>query len=100
MEFLLSLIFLGWPDGAGFARGVVADSEDEIELRCAGVGELAPVLRVQAIDRITEAIEHLERHRMHVALGLAACAVCMEATSAHLVHQRFAQNRAGRIARA
>ena len=86
---------LAWPYRTALARCVVADGEDEIELGCAGLGELAPVLRVQAIGRIAEALQHIERHRMHLALGLATRAVGTKTTSAHFVHQRFAQDRAG-----
>ena len=41
---------LARPDRAGFARRVVADGEDEIELRRVRAGELAPDLRAQAAD--------------------------------------------------
>ena len=51
---------LAWPNGTCFARRVVADGENEIERRCAGLGELAPRLRAKAGRVIAEALQELD----------------------------------------
>jgi hypothetical protein len=60
---------LARPDWTGFARGGVADREDEIQFRRAGAGELVPTLRPEAVGRIAVSLESLERQRVDLPFG-------------------------------
>src|SRR3546814_2836521 len=61
------------PDGTVFSRRIVADGEDEIHDRRAGLGKLLPALRAQALGRIADACQQPERVRIDRTSGEAAC---------------------------
>ena len=63
---------LAGPDGAHLAGGVVADREHEVERRPAAVGELVPALAAQRLGPIVQPLAAGERHRMDLALRVAA----------------------------
>jgi hypothetical protein len=64
---------LSRPDWTGFARGGVADREDEIQFRRAGAGELVPALRPEAVGRVAIGVENPEREGVDPPLRMAAC---------------------------
>jgi len=76
---------LARPHRTGFTGGVVANGEHEIERRRAGLGEFAPRLRAETRDVEAEALQQLERLRMHAAFRLAAGAEGLEFSGAELV---------------
>src|SRR5262245_47680607 len=89
---------LAGPHRTGLARGVVADGEGKIERRRAGLGELVPRLRTKARRVVAEALQELDRVRVHSALRLAARTVGTEFTGAELVHDGLGHDRARRVA--
>src|SRR3546814_10526885 len=52
------------PHGTCFACGVIADGEDEIELRRVRHGELVPAFRTHARCVEPKPVQNRERHRM------------------------------------
>src|SRR3546814_13391312 len=88
------------PDRAGFARGIVANGEDEIELGRARRREFVPALRAQPARVKAESAEQGERGGMNVALGEAAGAIGTESAVTHAVQQRLDEERERAVARA
>src|SRR5262245_31456327 len=86
------------PHRTDFARCVVADGESEIERRSARLSELIPRLRAKARRVIAEALQKLDRARIHAALRLAARAVGAEFTCPEPVKDGLGHDRACRIA--
>ena len=89
---------LPWPDGTGFAGCVVANGEDEIQSRRAGLGEFGPRLRTKFRRVVAEAAQELQRIRIDLAFGLASGAVCTKFSRADLVQYRFGDDRSGGVA--
>ncbi|PHJ93937.1 hypothetical protein VF09_37215 [Nostoc linckia z9] len=89
---------LAGPDGAGFGSGVVADGEDEIELRRAGYCELVPVLRTGEARVVVHALQKLQRVGVNFTLRLRAGRIGLELASAEPVEDGFGDDRAGGIA--
>src|SRR5262249_33285888 len=89
---------LAGPDRTGFSRGVVANGENEVERRRAGLGELIPPLRTKARRVVPEALQEFDGARVHAALGLATSAVGTEFTCTELVQDRLGHDRARRVA--
>jgi len=85
------------PHGACFRRRAIADCEHEVELRFTGLGELIPRLRAIAGRIVAQVLEEADRVRVNLALWLAAGAVGVEMSRAHLVQDRFSDDRARRI---
>src|SRR6478735_12155348 len=81
-----------WPDGTDFVRGIVANREDEVELRCVRPRELVPAFRTQLRNIVAEAGQQFERTGMNLSLGEASCATGTEPTSSSPVHDRFGEN--------
>ena len=85
---------IGCPGQTGprFRRGVVADSKNEVELRCAGLLEFIPALRAQTLCRHVRVLQQFERDRVHFALRRAAGAVADEAPATPVTDEHFGQN--------
>ena len=69
---------LARPYGALLGPRLVADSEDVIESRTIGRGELVPTLRAQMLGLVGEFVEQLEDQRVDRTLGMAPRAVAFE----------------------
>src|SRR5262249_49625656 len=89
---------LAGPDRTGFPRSVVTNSENEVERRRAGLGELIPPLRTKARRVISEALQEFDGARVHSALRLATGAVGTEFTCTELVQDGLGHDRARRVA--
>ena len=72
-----------------FARCLVADSDDEVQLRCAEGGELIPAFAAQCFNRVSKCAHLLDSEGIHAAGGMAARAVGAEAARAELPAQRM-----------
>ena len=59
-------------DRAGFACGLIADGEDEVQGRRVGAGKLVPALAAQAVRGDAAALQQFNGIRIGRALGLAA----------------------------
>src|SRR5438445_4448778 len=94
----MRLVRMPGPDRADFARGVVADSENEIHLRRAGRIELVPAFRAHAGSRIAVAFQRFERKRIDRALRHAAGGVRAEATRAVFRENALGHDRARGVA--
>jgi hypothetical protein len=80
------------PDGANFARGVIADGEHEIELGSVLHSELIPALRPEVMGGIVELGEKVACEGMNGAAGMGAGAVTNEPTAALPVQNGFRQD--------
>jgi hypothetical protein len=85
---------LARPDRTGFARGVVADREDEIHHRRVGLREFFPALRTQIIHRVVHVAEYLDGEGVHYPFGLAAGRERFEAAPAIPAQDRLGEDRA------
>src|SRR5687768_9395 len=85
------------PDRAAFAGGVVADGDDEVDRRGIPSCKLVPALRAQTLHREAVAAQHIERHRMRRAFGLAARRESAKAAFAQMVEQGLGEERARRV---
>ena len=63
---------------AGFLRGVVADGENDIELRGVGPAEFGPALRAQPAHVEMQLSQQIKRVWMDLAFRLASCRECPE----------------------
>jgi len=88
------------PDGAGFVRRVVADGENEVQVRRPSPRKLVPTLRAQRIDSVVLSTQQLEREGMHRSARKAAGAVRAETAVAEPIQHRFGEYAARRIASA
>ncbi len=86
------------PDGAGLARGLVADGENKVHLRRIGRGELVPAFAAQGVRRVADAFELFDGVGVDYPARMAARAIGLEAALAQGVDQSLAHDRARGIA--
>ena len=80
------------PVGTDFVCGVVADGDDEVELRRSGLGEFVSRLAARTFDRDADGFELCQRFRPNCARGVAARAVGHEAAVALMVEDRLRED--------
>jgi hypothetical protein len=78
---------------------LVTDREDKIQLRGRS-GEFLPTLTAQSVNGKPQLPQQFERHGMNLAFRMAAGAVRLELVARDMVHHRFSEDGAGRIASA
>src|SRR5512145_1379338 len=81
-----------------FARRVVANGENKIEGRCAGLGELAPRLRAKAGRIVAQPSQELDSVWVNLAIRLTTGAIGSKFPLPKLVQDRLSNDRACRIA--
>jgi hypothetical protein len=85
------------PDRTDFTCCVVADCEDKIELRRAGLGEFVPSLASKAFGWQVFAIQQRQRQGMDRSLGMAPRAEGLEPAVASVVSDGFGEDAASGI---
>src|SRR6185437_11711711 len=85
------------PDRAGFAGGVVANCEYEVNFGGARLGELVPGLRPETFGRQAVISQNFDRPRVDFAPGMATRRKAAEARLAEFVRQHLADDRAGGV---
>jgi len=88
------------PVRARFARGVVTDREDEVEVKIIGSRELVPTLAPQFLGREPQLPQQSKCDRMDLTLGVTAGTEAAELALAELVDYGFSEDAARGIARA
>src|SRR5919107_203297 len=86
------------PERTSLPGSAVADSDHEVHHRGMGLCVLIPAFRAVAVCGIAMGSQHLQRERVHAALGLTARRVCPEAALTILAQDAFSQDRPGRVA--
>src|ERR1051326_4958235 len=89
---------LARPYRAHFARSLIANRKDEIEIRCAGCGEFIPGLGPQIVRPKVRFFQHRYRQGIHRPRRVTACAECAEASLSPMLHEPLRHNAARGIA--
>src|ERR1700756_5007465 len=84
---------LSRPYRTAFLRGGVTDSENEIQVRCAGFSKLAPTLTSLSSGGESYGFDLAECCRVNCALWMASSTVRLEIGKSFLVHDGFCHNR-------
>src|SRR3984893_7502613 len=89
---------LSRPDRADFTGCVVANRKDKINGRRPRRGELIPALAAKILRRQIHALEDLDRHWMHLALGEASRTEAVKLAAPPVIDQRFRKDAARGVA--
>lgn len=78
---------LARPNRAGFFLGPVAQSQDQVEGQCTGLGKFIPTFAAKPGRVAAPALQEFQRQRVHRALGRTAAAIRFESTRAVSIEQ-------------
>jgi hypothetical protein len=85
------------PVRAALPGSSVTHGEYEIQRRAMGSRQFVPTLTPQTLAGKSELLQHIERERMHVTLGVTAGTQSEELAPAYFVDDGFAENAAYRV---
>ena len=87
------------PHRTRFARSVVTHGNHEVQMRRIRTGKLIPAFTAQSFGGITDALQLLDRQRIHDARGFTARAVSLEPAMPHHIDQPLGHHAACGVTR-